>query len=84
MTKAEIIAEMKKELADEFKGCCHYADMAKAAEELGENELALGLYLMAKDEYSHGDFMMKYAGEMPPEIKEMHSKAYHRVAHMPV
>lgn len=84
MTKAEIVTEMKKELADEFKGCCHYADMAEAAEELGDDALALGLFLMAKDEYSHGDFMLKHVGDVPPEVKEARDKAHHRIKQMSI
>ena len=81
MNSAELKNELHKEVTEEIKGCCHYLDMAEVAEELGENALALGLFLMAKDELSHAKFAEEHIDLLTPEQREMHAKAKMRLEH---
>lgn len=57
MTHEEITKHLQEKFAGEVHGADGYLNMAEAAERMGKYELAEGLYEMAKDEYSHADFI---------------------------
>ena len=57
MTHEEITKHLQEKFAGEVRGADGYMNMAEAAERMGEESLAKGLYMMAKDEYSHADFI---------------------------
>lgn len=66
--------DIKKHLNDHFKAELADADgyftMAENAEKMGKEEMARGLYMMAKDELTHADFIaeqMKAHGTMADE-----------------
>ena len=63
MTMEEIHAKLRKEVEEEKSGADMYREMAKCAEAHGEDDLALGLFMMAADEKSHYEFIKSYTDE---------------------
>lgn len=60
MTMEEIHAKLRRNLEEEKTDSDVYCEMAKCAEEHGEEDLAFGLWLIAADEKSHEDFIRQY------------------------
>lgn len=48
------------ELKDEIEGACEYLNQADDAEAQGHHYLAMGLHHIAKDEYTHANFLRDY------------------------
>ena len=63
MTMEEIHARLRRDMAEEKAGADTYLEMAKCAEAHGEEDLALGLFMMAADEKSHYEFIKSYTDE---------------------
>lgn len=57
MTIEDITKKFSEGLMGEIKGADEYLTMAQAAELLGANGLAKGLYSMAYDEFTHARFI---------------------------
>lgn len=57
MTHEEISKHLQEKFANEVKDADGYMNMAEAAERMGKEDLARGLYMMVKDEFSHADFI---------------------------
>ena len=60
MTMEDVYAKLKRKLGEEMTDSDVYCEMAKCAEEHGEDDLAFGLWLMSADEQSHRDFIQEY------------------------
>lgn len=57
MTHEEITKHLQENFSGEVHGADGYMKMAESAERMGKEDLARGLYMMAKDEYTHADFI---------------------------
>lgn len=76
----------KEAFSDEMKDCNSYCDLARKAEDQGDKQLAYGLYLIAKDEYTHAKFIHDHLIEWGCEIPECEMAKYHqtksRISHI--
>lgn len=73
----------KDEFKDEVCGCNAYLDLARQAEEKNDKDLAYGLYLMGKDEYTHAEYihdhLIDWGVEIPDEEEKKYKAAKERV-----
>lgn len=69
----------KEDFMDEIEDSNKYLDMAVAAEEMGHERLAKGLYLMAYDEYTHADFIHDNLVDWGCEIPEKEMMMWHEL-----
>ena len=60
MTIEDVNSKFKNDFPDEIEDANTYFDMAKLMEHEGQTSVAHGLYEMAKDEYTHAEFIRKY------------------------
>ena len=60
MTVEDVNTKLKSDFADEMEDANTYFDMAKTMEHEGQTTAAAGLYEIAKDEYTHAEFIRKY------------------------
>lgn len=60
MTIEDAKSKFKNDFPDEIEDANAYFDMAKLMEHEGQTSVAYGLYEMAKDEYTHAEFIRKY------------------------
>lgn len=60
MTIEDVTSKFKEDFLDEITDANTYFDMAKAMEHEGRTSVANGLYEMAKDEYTHAEFIRKH------------------------
>lgn len=60
MTIEDVKNKFKNDFPDEIEDANAYFDMAKLMEHEGQTSVAHGLYEMAKDEYTHAEFIRKY------------------------
>lgn len=70
MTMCDIKDIFKENFCDEMHDSNQYHDMAKAAEMMGDEELARGLYAMSHDEYTHAKFIHDHLVDWGCEIPE--------------
>ena len=56
----KLIEELQEQLEEEHEDIAEYHRLAKCAEDHGENDLAIALTLIAKDEKTHADYLEKY------------------------
>lgn len=57
MTHEEIGKHLQEKFSEEIKCADGYMTMAENAEKMGKEDMARGLYMMVKDEFSHADFI---------------------------
>lgn len=57
MTHDELTKHLQGKFAAEVTDADGYMTMAETAEKAGKEDLARGLYMMAKDEFTHADFI---------------------------
>lgn len=57
MTHEEIVKHLQEKFTAEIKDADAYMNMAETAEKMGKEDMARGLYMMAKDEFTHADFI---------------------------
>ena len=73
MTMHDIKEAFKEDFPDEIHDSNKYCDMAMAAEMMGHEELAKGLYMVSHDEYTHAKFihdhLVDWGCEIPAEEK---------------
>lgn len=79
MKMEEIKAAFKKDFPDEMGDCNTYLSMAMAAEEMGHEELAKGLYAMAHDEFTHASFIHENLVDWGVEIPEAEMAKWHEL-----
>lgn len=79
MTLADMQETFQEDLKDEIEDCNKYLDMAMAAEEMGQMELAHGLCEIAKDEYTHAEFLHKHLKHYGVEMPEMDRANYKKM-----
>lgn len=70
MTHEEISKHLLTKFAAEMEDASGYLKMAKMSEKLEDPDLTAGLYEMAKDEFSHADFIKMFMDEKQVEIPE--------------
>lgn len=69
----KLIEELQEQLEEEHEDIAEYHRLAKCAEDHGENDLAIALTLIAKDEKTHADYLEKYLHKHEYRIEKEHS-----------
>lgn len=77
ITMGDIKEAFKEDFSDEMEDFNKYCDMAQAAEEMGNAELAKGLYMVAHDEYTHAKFIHDNLVDWGCEIPEKEMLHWH-------
>lgn len=57
MTHDELTKYLQEKFTAEVTDADEYMTMAETAEKVGKEDLARGLYMIAKDEFTHADFI---------------------------
>lgn len=79
MTMSDIKDSFKEDFPDEVHDSNRYCDMAMAAEMMGHETLAKGLYEMAHDEYTHAKFIHDNLIDWGCEIPEKQTMEWHEL-----
>ena len=76
MTKEEISKHLLTRFAAEMEDATNYHTMAETAEKMGKYDLVDGLIDMAKDEYTHAEFIKMTMENMDVTIPDEHQKKW--------
>lgn len=69
----------KEDFSDEIHDSNKYFEMAKAAEMMGNADLARGLYAMSHDEFTHADFIHDNLIDWGCEVDEKTMMEWHEL-----
>lgn len=72
----EMIKIMKTAFPEEMKDSETYFKMCKEADEMGNDELANALFEMARDEYTHAEYICEFLKEHGQSIPDDQMKSW--------
>ena len=70
MTREELVSRLFDQLEDETEDVYEYHKLCEVAKTHGMHSLARGLKMIAKDEYSHAEYLAKVLGEEADQPKD--------------